>query len=78
MDTIDFRLSALNKFGSEISTAVADIFINGHPLWENFFKEHASIPVAELYKNLSAKYQVDSVAILGCGVPESFPVFVTV
>ena len=78
MDTIEFRLSALNHFGREISTAVADIFINGHPLWENFFKESASISVAELYKNLSAKYQVDSVAILGCGVPESFPVFVTV
>ena len=78
MDTIEFRLSASNKFGREISTAVADIFINGHPLWENFFNVHASIPVAELHENLSAKYKVDSVAILGCGVPESFPVFVTV
>lgn len=78
MDTIEFRLSASSKFGDEISTAVAEIFINGHCLREKFFIDPASIPVAELYKNLSAKCKTDSVPILGCGVPEFFPVSVTV
>ena len=78
MDTLDFRLNALNFAADKVSVAVADIFINGQPLWESIFKAHASISVAELHENLSAKYKAGSVAILGCGVPECFPVFVTV
>ena len=51
MDTINFRLSALSKFCNESSPAVADIYVNGQPLFENFLVEHASISVAELHEN---------------------------
>ena len=78
MDAIEFRLSGLKLYGNEISPTVADIYINGLPLWENFFKEHASIPVAELYENLSAKYKSGSVKILGCGGADCSAIYISV
>ncbi len=80
MDTIEFRLSAFKYNGDKIPTAVADIYVNGQPLFENFFVEHASIPVTELHENLSAKYKVEAVPIIGCGCGATLccPVFVTV
>ena len=90
MDTINFRLNAFKFTGDENPTAVADIFINGLPLTEKICSfesragfeviAHASIPVAELYENLSAKYKVEAAPILGCdcGATLCWPVFVTV
>lgn len=80
MDTIEFRLSAFRYNGNKIPTAVADIYVNGQPLFEKFFMENAPIPVAELHENLSAKYKDEAVQIFGCGCGATLccPVFVTV